>query len=712
MIENLGNRERTHSCGALRQQHAGQRATLMGWCARRRDFGPLTFIDLRDRDGLTQIVVNQEKAPDAHAKAKDARTEYVLAVIGDVVLRDESARNPKLSTGDVEVQASEIVILNDSRTLPFQLDTAIPEALAAEDLRLKYRYLDLRRPQLQANLRLRHRVVLEINRYMDEHGFIQIETPNLIKSTPEGARDYIVPSRVQPGKFFALPQSPQIFKQICMIAGLDKYYQIARCFRDEDLRADRQPEFSQLDVEMSFATAEQIYCLIEGLFARVFRLIGAELQTPFPRFTFAEVMRRFGSDKPDLRIESMELQDLSSALAETTFAPYASVLAAGGEVKGIVVAGGAAMSRKSLDELQEFAKRYGAGALAWIKLGDELSSSLLKALGNDKVIDLAGVAGAQKGDAVLIVAGKPDVVAASLGALRNEIARREKLIPENVFAPLWVTEFPMFEFHEDDRRYYSMHHPFTSPLDEDVPLLQRAVEGEAELFGQLRAKAYDAVINGVEVAGGSIRIHRRDVQSLVFKALGMTEETARARFGFFLDALAYGTPPHGGIASGIERTMMVLVPTENIRDVMAFPKTASAQDLMIDAPGEVDPKQLEELHLKIAEHRPHEPFNEVVFRRLVDEALANLPSIVLDQNSSREEKEIAVLERLLDKVTRHCGIIGGFKFEDVTDHPRKIQVVQQIVGIVDFDSVHEHTSSVAFKKQPIIKEYLDKALGN
>ena len=601
MIENLDNRERTHSCGALRREHAGQRATLMGWCARRRDFGPLTFIDLRDRDGLTQIVVNQEKAPDAHAKAKDARTEYVLAVIGDVVLRDESARNPKLSTGDVEVQASEIVILNDSRTLPFQLDTATPEALAAEDLRLKYRYLDLRRPQLQANLRLRHRVVLEINRYMDEQGFTHIETPNLIKSTPEGARDYIVPSRVQPGKFFALPQSPQIFKQICMIAGLDKYYQIARCFRDEDLRADRQPEFSQLDVEMSFATTEQIYGLIEGLFARVFRLIEAELQTPFPRFTFAEVMRRFGSDKPDLRIERMELGDLSSALAENTFAPYASVLASRGEVKGLVISGGAAMSRKSLDELQEFAKRYGAGALAWIKLGDELSSSLLKALGNDKVIDLAGVAGAQKGDAVLIVAGKPDVVAASLGALRNEIARREKLIPENVFAPLWVTEFPMFEFHEDDRRYYSMHHPFTSPLDEDVPLLQRAVEGAAELFGQLRAKAYDAVINGVEVAGGSIRIHRRDVQSLVFKALGMTEETARARFGFFLDALAYGTPPHGGIASGIERTMMVLVPTENIRDVMAFPKTASAQDLMIDAPGEVDPKQLEELHLKVAE---------------------------------------------------------------------------------------------------------------
>jgi aspartyl-tRNA synthetase len=528
------------------------------------------------------------------------RGEYVLAVIGEAVLRDENSRNPKIATGDIEVQAKEIRILNDARTLPFQLD-ASDTALAAEDLRLKYRYLDLRRPQLQANLRLRHRLILEINRYMDEQDFTQIETPNLIKSTPEGARDYIVPSRVQPGKFFALPQSPQIFKQICMIAGLDKYYQIARCFRDEDLRADRQPEFSQLDVEMSFATPEQIYALVEGLYARIFRIIGVDLQTPFPRFTFAEVMRRFGSDKPDLRIPAMELQDLSPALAETTFAPYAAVLSAKGEIKGIVVSGGASMSRKTLDELQEFVKRYGATALAWIKLGDELSSSLLKALGNEKVIDLAGIAGAQKGDAVLIVAGKSDVVSASLGALRNEVAKREKLIPEDVYAPLWVTEFPMFEYHEDDDRYYAMHHPFTSPLDEDVTVLERAVNGQTELLGQLRAKAYDTVINGVEVAGGSIRIHRRDVQSLVFKALGMSEEQARARFGFFLEALAYGTPPHGGIASGIERTLMVLVPTENIRDVMAFPKTASAQDLMIDAPGEVDAKQLQELRLKIVD---------------------------------------------------------------------------------------------------------------
>jgi aspartyl-tRNA synthetase len=599
MIENLGNLERTHSCGALRTEDVGKRVTLMGWCAKRRDFGPLTFIDLRDRDGITQVVVNQEKAPEAHAKTKDVRGEYVLAVTGVVVLRDESARNPKHASGDIEVLASDIVILNDARTLPFQLDAPASEGLASEDLRLKYRYLDLRRPQLQANLRLRHRLLLEINRYMDEQGFTQIETPNLIKSTPEGARDYIVPSRVQPGRFFALPQSPQIFKQICMIAGLDKYYQIARCFRDEDLRADRQPEFSQLDVEMSFATPDQIYTLVEGLFVRIFKLIGAELETPFPRLTYADVISRFGSDKPDLRIEGMELKELSPVLAETTFAPFAAALGAGGQVKGITVRGGATLSRKTLDELQEFARRYGAGALAWIKLGDELSSSLLKALGAETVSNIAESVGAAKGDAVLIVAGKRDVVSASLGALRNEIARREKLIPAGVYAPLWVTEFPMFEFHEDDGRYYSMHHPFTSPLDEDVPDFERAVSGETQLFAGLRAKAYDAVINGVEVAGGSIRIHRRDVQAIVFKALGMSEETARARFGFFLDALGYGTPPHGGIASGIERTMMVLVPTENIRDVMAFPKTASAQDLMIDAPGDVDQKQLAELHLKI-----------------------------------------------------------------------------------------------------------------
>ena len=420
---------------------------------------------------------------------------------------------------------------------------------------------------------------------MNEQGFTEIETPILIKSTPEGARDYIVPSRVQPGKFFALPQSPQLFKQLCMIAGLDKYFQIARCFRDEDLRADRQPEFTQLDVEMSFATLDQIYSLTEGVFARVFRLIGVDLY-PVPRFSYAEAMKRWGSDKPDLRIKGMELRDLGPALEGTDFAPYASALSGGGQVKGLVVPNGAHLSRKALDELQEFAKRYGAAGLAWIKLGDEISSSLLKALGEEVVSRLAAVAQAEKGDAVLIVAGKPKTVAASLGALRNEVARREKLIPENVYAPLWVTEFPMFEYHDEDDRYYSMHHPFTSPLDEDLSLLERAVnENETQLLGQIRTKAYDPVINGVELASGSIRIHRKDVQRLVFKALGMSTEEARSRFGFFLDALEYGTPPHGGIAPGIERLLMVLVPTDNIRDVMAFPKTASAADLMIDAPG-------------------------------------------------------------------------------------------------------------------------------
>src|SRR6478672_6135610 len=600
MLDNLGNLQRTHSCGALRPDDVGKTVILMGWVAKRRDFGELTFLDLRDRDGVTQVVLNSDDAPAAHAKAKEVRGEYVIAVTGEVTLRDESQRNPKLETGEVEVHARELLLLNDARTLPFQLETASTDALASEDLRLKYRYLDLRRPQLQANLRLRHCVLREIRRYMDEQDFMEVETPILIKSTPEGARDYIVPSRVQPGKFFALPQSPQLFKQLCMIAGLDKYFQTARCFRDEDLRADRQPEFTQLDLEMSFATLDQIYSVTEGLFARIFKLIGVELPLPFPRFSYAEAMRRWGSDKPDLRIDGMELRNLSATLAETTFAPYATALAAGGEVQGIVIKGGAGLSRKSLDELQEFAKRYGAAALAWIKLGDETTSSLLKVLGEETVNSLAVAAGANKGDAVLIVAGKPKTVAASLGALRNEVAKRENLIPANVYAPLWVTDFPMFEFHEEDGRYYSMHHPFTSPVDEDLQLLERAVEGnETNLLAQIRTKAYDPVINGVEMASGSIRIHRRDVQRLVFKALGMTTEEARERFGFFLDALDYGTPPHGGIAPGIDRLMMVLAGTDNMRDVIAFPKTASAADLMIDAPGEVDPKQLEELHLKI-----------------------------------------------------------------------------------------------------------------
>jgi aspartyl-tRNA synthetase len=601
MLDTLGTLERTHSCGALRAEDVGQEVVLMGWVARRRDFGPLTFIDLRDRDGVTQIVFNDDYAgAEVHEKSKDARTEFVIAVKGEVVMRSAETRNVRLATGEVEVHATEILILNEAKNLPFPLEVAGSEGLASEDVRLKYRYLDLRRPQQQNYIRMRHRVIAEIRRYMDEQGFIEIETPILLKSTPEGARDYIVPSRVQPGKFFALPQSPQIMKQICMIAGFDKYYQIARCFRDEDLRADRQPEFTQLDLEISFANQDMVFRTIEGMYKRVFKLIGVDIETPFPRYSYAEVMERFGVDKPDMRFE-MELKDLSGELKETTFEPYANALNAGGQIKCIVVKGKADYSRKMFDELQEFVKRYGASALAWIKLGDELSSSLLKALGQETIEKLSQTAGAEKDDAILIVAApKKSVVAASLGALRNEVARREKLIPNGVYKPLWVVDFPMFEYDAEEGNYLPMHHPFTSLLDEDVPLFKRAIEGgETDLLGQIRAKAYDTVINGYECASGSIRIHQSEVQSLIFKATGLTPEKAKERFGFFLEALEYGTPPHGGIAAGIERMMMILCGTENIRDVIAFPKTASATDLMMDSPGDVDPKQLNELRIKI-----------------------------------------------------------------------------------------------------------------
>lgn len=585
----------------------------MGWVAKKRDFGVFTFIDLRDREGVTQVVVSEETAAEAHAKAKNLRGEFVIAVKGVVVSRAEGTHNKKLATGDIEVRVSEILILNDANVPPFQLEVAGSENLAAEDTRLKYRYLDLRRPQLQHNIRMRAKAVAKIREYFDNRGFVEIETPILLKSTPEGARDFIVPSRIHTGKFFALPQSPQILKQLTMIAGFDRYYQIARCFRDEDLRADRQPEFTQLDMEMSFVNREQVYREMEGMFNHVLKLIGVDLPAEWPRMTYAEAMRRYGSDKPDLRF-GMELVDLSTELKETDFAPFAETLAKGGEIKCIVAKGKADYSRKQTDELQEFVKRYGAGALAWIKVGVEaaaevgtgsdgaITSSLLKVLGEEKVSQLAKTSGAERGDAVLIVAGKKSVVAAALGALRIEIARRENLIDRSKYESLIVTEFPMFEHDEETDRYTAAHHPFTSPMDEDLEKFKQAVENDADhhLLGEVRAKAYDAVINGYECAGGSIRIHQKDVQALNFKALGMTPESARAQFGFFLDALEYGTPPHGGFAAGIERTCMILVGTENIRDVMAFPKTASAQDLMMDSPGEVDGSQLDELGINVA----------------------------------------------------------------------------------------------------------------
>ncbi len=600
MLDTLGTLERTHTCGELRESQVGEQVVLMGWVAKKRDFGVFTFIDLRDREGVTQVVVSEETAAEAHAKAKNLRGEFVIAVKGEVVRRDDGAKNAKLATGDIEVKVSELLILNDSKVPPFQLEVAGSENLASEDTRLKYRYLDLRRPQLQHNIRMRAKAVSKIREYFDGRGFIEIETPILLKSTPEGARDFIVPSRIHAGKFFALPQSPQILKQITMISGLDRYYQIARCFRDEDLRADRQPEFTQLDMEMSFVNREQVYREMEGMFNHVLKLIDVNLPTEWPRLTYAEAMRRYGSDKPDLRF-GMELIDLSAELKDTDFAPFAETLAKGGEIKCIVVKGKADYSRKQTDELQEYVKRYGAGALAWIKVGDETTSSLLKVLGDGKVTELASTANAEKGDAVLIVAGKKSVVAAALGALRNEVARRENLIDRSKYECLIVTEFPMFEHDDETDTYVAAHHPFTSPMDEDLELFKTAVNDDSQhhLLGQVRAKAYDAVINGYECAGGSIRIHQKEVQALNFKALGMSPETARSRFGFFLDALEYGTPPHGGFAAGIERTCMNLVGTENIRDVMAFPKTASAQDLMMDSPGDVDEAQLKELGIAV-----------------------------------------------------------------------------------------------------------------
>lgn len=588
MLDHLGQLKRTHNCGELRAGDAGKTVTLMGWVNSRRDHGSLLFIDLRDREGMTQIVFDEQAAPEIHDRAKDARSEYVIAVTGKVRARDANTINPNMATGEVEVLAEDIRILNDALTPPFEIDNC----KAAEDLRLKYRYLDLRRPEMQRNFRLRHQLALATRDYLDSRGFFEIETPILTKSTPEGARDYLVPSRTFPGKFFALPQSPQLFKQLLMIAGYDKYFQIARCFRDEDLRADRQPEFTQVDLEMSFVQPDDIFNVIEPLIVEYFKVAGwAEPARPFRRMPYKEAMELYGSDKPDLRF-GLAFVDLTSHFEGSAFATFADIVKKGGVVKAIVVGGGAGYSRKQLDELVDHAKRFGANGMAYIQLGDEVRSSLTKALGVEGVQAVARAAGARKGDAVLIIGGKKETVAQSLGAVRLEVARRDKLIDESKTALLWVTDFPMFEYHEDDGRWYALHHPFTSPVDEDIEKLSGSD------LGAVRAKSYDLVFNGTELGGGSIRIHRADVQAQVFKALGLSEEEAREKFGFFLDALRYGTPPHGGIALGLDRTVMLLAGAKSLRDVIAFPKVASASDLMTDSPSEVSPQQLAELKIK------------------------------------------------------------------------------------------------------------------
>ncbi len=561
----------------------------MGWVNSFRDHGSVLFLHLRDREGITQIVFNQETNAELLARAQSARSEYVLAVTGKVVLRDEKNINPNMATGEVEVIAEELKVLNDSQTPPFEMENT----KAAEDLRLKYRYLDLRRPEMQRNFKLRHQLALATRRVLDARGFYEIETPILTKSTPEGARDYLVPSRTAPGKFFALPQSPQLFKQLLMISGMDRYFQIARCFRDEDLRADRQPEFTQIDIEMSFVQPDDVFDTVEPLIVECFKVAGIEPPaTPFPRMSYNDAMNRFGSDKPDMRF-GMEFVDVSTQFEGGAFPAFADAVKKGGAIKAIVVPSAANWSRKQFDDLVEHAKKHGAAGLAYIQVQEgESKSALTKFVGADGINAVVQAANAKAGDAVLMISGKWDTACNALGQVRLEIGRREKLINEAENKLLWVVNFPMFEYHEDDKRYYAMHHPFTSPIDDDLEKL------EGVDLGNVRAKAYDLVFNGNELGGGSIRIHRSDVQAKIFKALGLSEEEAREKFGFFLDALSYGTPPHGGIALGLDRLTMIFAGAKSLRDVIAFPKVASGSDLMTDSPSAVMPEQLQELKIK------------------------------------------------------------------------------------------------------------------
>lgn len=574
---------RTHSCGALRRDHVGQTVLLQGWVHRVRDLGGVTFFDIRDRHGLTQVVARDG---DALTQAGRLRPECVVAVTGTVEARDEAVVNSKIATGAIEVVAAQIDLLNEARTPPFAIneDTAV-----SEETRLRYRYLDLRRPALQHNLILRHQVSIAARKYFDSEGFLEIETPILTKSTPEGARDYLVPSRVHKGEFFALPQSPQIFKQILMIAGMDRYFQICRCFRDEDLRADRQPEFTQIDVEVSFATEELVYTIVEGAIIAMWQAAGHTVTGPFPRMSYADAMLRYGSDKPDLR-PGMEICDLLPALeALPEFAQ--AIPAPQRAIRGFVVKGGGAWSRRQLDDLVAEVATATGGRLAWARRTQNgLNASATKVYGADQLEKCLDHAGAGPDDLLLFMGGTVEGVPTALGTTRLIVARKEGLLKGDDFRFVWVTEFPLFEWNPDEQRWDSMHHPFTSPQPDDVPLLETDP-------GRVRARAYDLALNGSEIAGGSIRIHRPDVQRHVFRLLGISDEQAAARFGFFLEALEYGTPPHGGIAFGLDRVVAILCEESSIREVMAFPKTAQAVDLMAGSPSTVDDRQLRELHI-------------------------------------------------------------------------------------------------------------------